>query len=1040
MILALLQLQNSPVYSAGLLQTNTCQSCDVNGDGVVNILDVSSVSSKFGQTGAPGWIAQDVNKDGAVNILDITIVNQCFGQTVGSTSTPTATSIYTLTPTATPTRTATSTGTSTPTASATATPSATVTATLPANGARMSVSPATSFLSGPGAAVTINILVTATAPSRGGQVAVSFNPAVLNCTSMVEGTFFSSWASANGGSSFYFPIPRINNTTGQITPAGVTLLGAQGIPDSNGGVGGATGSGTFLTLQCSAIANGTSAITLTNGIVSNDNPQLPAAYPLTLSGGLVSVGPTPTGPTSTSTATSTATLPPTSPSTSTATATITPGPSPTDTSTSTPSSTSTATATITAGPSPTDTATLTPSSTPTITPTSSSNTLSIDPASPVILPDQAFTLNMAININQPSSGGQFSATFDKTILRCDSIERGTFFENWASANSYTAVLLPAPSCDNTNGRINLGGLAILGVTQDGIGPSGAGTMFKLHFTSLALGTSAVTLSDVLISDTIHVIGSNNALTTNELPITVSNANVTVSDTAPTLTNTPSQTLTPTATSTIAFTPTRTRTATAGTPPSATLTREATISGQAFNPNLPTLDISSEGANASMSINPSLKQMEASAVGSTFTLDVQVVTNKPSRGGQVQITFDPAVLECVSIAEGGFFKDWASKNGASSFLLAQPANKPCDNVSGKTALLGISLLGGPEPTLPAGSPTRAVGEDYHAGGVTGTGSFVTITFKAKKVGSTDIKLIQALLAQDYAVNTQKVYTLNLNKGAVFTGVQPNATQIAALSTATFASNGSSGNGTTPSVMVTGTPPTPTPSPIGAGTGTLTAGAVQFPAAAKIPAAAGSGTEFDLSNKLDSQCILLKDLQLESADGAVALVLPKDVQLLTSDNHCLKQITLTPLQNPSAALGGLTTLDTNYQIGPEGANFNPPITMMFRYDPAKFPKDTKEENLTITTLDLVKNIWSALKSQVDQKNKTVSVNISGVGIYALMAKSPSLSQNFIYVGILLLVLIMIGIALFILQRRRSKALMAQGTALPDPELDGLSSGFE
>ena len=54
------------------------QPADVNGDGVVNILDLVSVAAQFGQQGQS--LAEDVNGDGAVNILDLVLVAGVFGE------------------------------------------------------------------------------------------------------------------------------------------------------------------------------------------------------------------------------------------------------------------------------------------------------------------------------------------------------------------------------------------------------------------------------------------------------------------------------------------------------------------------------------------------------------------------------------------------------------------------------------------------------------------------------------------------------------------------------------------------------------------------------------------------------------------------------------------------------------------------------------------------------------------------------------------------------------------------------------------------
>ena len=54
---------------------------DVNGDGVVNIIDLTLVASNFGKTGEN---AADVNGDGVVNIIDLTLVAAAFGNTASA--------------------------------------------------------------------------------------------------------------------------------------------------------------------------------------------------------------------------------------------------------------------------------------------------------------------------------------------------------------------------------------------------------------------------------------------------------------------------------------------------------------------------------------------------------------------------------------------------------------------------------------------------------------------------------------------------------------------------------------------------------------------------------------------------------------------------------------------------------------------------------------------------------------------------------------------------------------------------------------------
>ena len=55
---------------------------DVDENGIVNILDVTSVSQKYGTTVNKPYPRYDVNQDGSVNILDLTLVGNHFGEYV----------------------------------------------------------------------------------------------------------------------------------------------------------------------------------------------------------------------------------------------------------------------------------------------------------------------------------------------------------------------------------------------------------------------------------------------------------------------------------------------------------------------------------------------------------------------------------------------------------------------------------------------------------------------------------------------------------------------------------------------------------------------------------------------------------------------------------------------------------------------------------------------------------------------------------------------------------------------------------------------
>jgi hypothetical protein len=59
---------------------------DVNGDGKINIVDISLAANKYGQTGDPGWVIEDLNLDGEVDISDLTAIARNYDMTTADTT------------------------------------------------------------------------------------------------------------------------------------------------------------------------------------------------------------------------------------------------------------------------------------------------------------------------------------------------------------------------------------------------------------------------------------------------------------------------------------------------------------------------------------------------------------------------------------------------------------------------------------------------------------------------------------------------------------------------------------------------------------------------------------------------------------------------------------------------------------------------------------------------------------------------------------------------------------------------------------------
>ena len=98
-------------------------------------------------------------------------------------------------------------------------------------------------------------------------------------------------------------------------------------------------------------------------------------------------------------------------------------------------------------------------------------------------------------------------------------------------------------------------------------------------------------------------------------------------------------------------------------------------------------------------------------GDTFTLDIRAENVSDLAGWQFDLAFDPAALEVISVTEGDFLK----MDGGNTFF--QGGN--IDNAAGKIG--GLSAI------------------RLSTQGVTGTGTVLQVTFKAKSAGETELAL-------------------------------------------------------------------------------------------------------------------------------------------------------------------------------------------------------------------------------------------------------------------------------------------------------------
>lgn len=115
-------------------------------------------------------------------------------------------------------------------------------------------------------------------------------------------------------------------------------------------------------------------------------------------------------------------------------------------------------------------------------------------------------------------------------------------------------------------------------------------------------------------------------------------------------------------------------------------------------------------------------------GSDFVINVVVNTSQPSRGAQAGLKFDASAMQCNSVTEGNFYKDWATTNELSTMLV--PSEASIDNAKGIVSDLGVAALGQTKSQSVGGPPGGAQGQGivfvYHMTANAGVNKSAVIT--------------------------------------------------------------------------------------------------------------------------------------------------------------------------------------------------------------------------------------------------------------------------------------------------------------------------
>lgn len=127
-------------------------------------------------------------------------------------------------------------------------------------------------------------------------------------------------------------------------------------------------------------------------------------------------------------------------------------------------------------------------------------------------------------------------------------------------------------------------------------------------------------------------------------------------------------------------------------------------------------------------------------------------------------------------------------------------------------------------------------------------------------------------------------------------------------------------------------------------------------------------------------------MQSADGKLILSIPRGTKGLTRKGEPLSEIMITEVGAAPTPPAGSKFIGLTYDLQPDGATFDPPITLTFTYNPKWIPAGLGPEKLTIGYYNATTKQWVMLDAAditIDPATNTVSAKISHFTYYSVMA---------------------------------------------------------
>jgi hypothetical protein len=159
---------------------------------------------------------------------------------------------------------------------------------------------------------------------------------------------------------------------------------------------------------------------------------------------------------------------------------------------------------------------------------------------------------------------------------------------------------------------------------------------------------------------------------------------------------------------------------------------------------------------------------------------------------------------------------------------------------------------------------------------------------------------------------------------------------------------------------------------------------IPPSGVLPPAPPAPGVTDVSDFVTPDGVFTETVTAESFDGLAVLTIDEGTIGLTEDNEPLSEITMVEMEEPPALPENSSVIGLVYDFGPDGATFEPPITLTITYDPSAIPEGVAEGNLVIAMWDEDASEWVELSPcAVDTVTHAITAPVSRFAAFTVLA---------------------------------------------------------